>query len=190
MATDEKPKSQKNVHQRKSQKRSKRESRKNQSVLENLVARALGELGSGNPRVQNLHPDDFHVLIDSIVSCFFLNGESPEPGLAALVDYDGLKIELSGDIEFTAIRKDREANYKIVMLPNRTENEDSKELRVSDAIREYDCLEAIAKYQLALQILLTFEDPELVTLAKEHDPKKRDLKLLERRLEERSKGVE
>lgn len=146
-----------------------------------------GELG---PRkVEDIHPEDFQIILDAIANLFFnqKSKKGSKLGIEGFADYDGTKIEFSKDVQYPAIRKDRKNNYKVIVLPDHGDAEDIKQLRVRDAIKDFDCLEAVEKYELCLRIFHTFSEPELVTLAKEYDPLKRDTSLLERRLRERAK---
>jgi hypothetical protein len=146
-----------------------------------------GDLG---PRkVEDIHPEDFQIILDAIAHLFFhqKSKKGCKLGVEGFADYDGTKVEFSKEIQYPAIRKDRKNNYKIIVLPDHGDAEDVKQLRVRDAIKDFDCLEAVEKYELCLRIFHTFSEPELITLAREYDPLKRDISALEKRLRERAK---
>ena len=102
-----------------------------QTPLERMVEGFLkGEIG---PRkVEDIHPEDFQIIIDSIAHLFFFNQKSKKGsklGIEGFADYDGMRVEFSDDVAYPAIRKDRKANYKIIVLPDIKDSEEAKQLR-------------------------------------------------------------
>jgi len=159
-----------------------------QTPLERMVEGFLkGEIG---PRkVEGIHPEDFQIIIDSIAHLFFFqkSKNGGKLGIEGLADYDGMRVEFSDVHAYPAIKKDRKSNYKIIVLPDIKDSEEAKQLRAREAIKEFDCLEVVEKYELCLRIFHTFSESELITLAREYDPLKRDTSALELRLNERAK---
>jgi hypothetical protein len=147
---------------------------------------------SGVKKVEDIHPQDFKIIMDAIVSLFFEHDQQPgkKLGLEGMTDYKGVKIEFSPDVKYPCIRRDRLENYKIIVLPEDGLREDSKVVAAKEALKEFDCLETIEKYELCLRIFNSFSEQELSTLAREYDPYKRDSKQLEERLLERAKKRE
>ena len=143
-------------------------------------------------KVKDIHPQDFKIIMDAIVSLFFEHDHQPgkKLGLEGMTDYKGVKIEFSPDVKYPSIRRDRLDNYKIIVLPEEGQREDSKFVAAKEALKEFDCLETIEKYELCLRIFNSFSEKELSTLAREYDPYKRDTKLIEERLLERAKRRE
>lgn len=146
----------------------------------------------GVKKVVDIHPQDFKIIMDAIVSLFFEHDQTPgkKLGLEGMTDYKGVKIEFSPDVDYPSIRRDRLENYKIIVLPEDGLREDSKIFAAKEALKEFDCLETIEKYELCLRIFNSFSEKELSTLAREYDPYKRDSKQLEERLLDRAKRRE
>jgi len=143
----------------------------------------------GSRKVEDIHPQDFQIILDAIAHLFF-NQKSKKGGklgIEGFADYDGTKVEFSSEIQFAAIRKDRNDNFKIIVLPDNGDSDETKRFRVREAIKEFNCLEAVEKYELCLRIFHTFSEPELIVLAKEYDPLKRNIAPLEKRLHERAR---
>ena len=159
-----------------------------QTPLERMLEGFLkGEVG---PRkVEDIHPEDFQIIIDSIAHLFFFqkSKKGGKLGIEGFADYDGLRVEFSDSLDYPAIKKDRKTNYKIIVLPDTKDSEEAKQIRAREAIKEFDCLEVVEKYELCLRIFHSFSESELIILAKEYDPLKRDTSALELRLRERAK---
>lgn len=147
---------------------------------------------SGVKKVEDIHPEDFKIIMDAIVTLFFEHDHQPgkKLGLEGMTDYKGVKIEFSSDVKYPSIKRDRVENYKIIVLPEDGLREDSKIMVAKEALKEFDCLETIEKYELCLRIFNSFSEKELSTLARDYDPYKRDIKKLEERLLERAKRRE
>lgn len=147
---------------------------------------------SGVKKVEDIHPEDFKIIMDAIVTLFFEHDHLPgkKLGLEGMTDYKGVKIEFSPDAKYPFVKRDRLENYKIIVLPEEGQHENSKILAAKEALKEFDCLETIEKYELCLRIFNSFSERELSILAKEYDPYKRDSKQLEERLLERAKRRE
>ena len=143
----------------------------------------------GHHKVEDVHPEDFKIIADAIAHLFFnqhSNEKGTKLGVEGFVDYAGTKIEFSNDVRYPATRKDPTGNYKIIVLPDSGQSEDMKQILAREALKDFDSLEAVGKYDLCLRIFHTFSEPELILLAKEYDPLKRDTSLLEKRLRERA----
>ncbi len=162
----------------------------NHSPFEKLMT---GILTSGGLRkVEDIHPEDFKIIMDAIFTLFFSHSTSGEQklGLEGMTDYQGIKIEFSKDLKYPSIKKDHNEKYKIIVLPENNESEDSKLLIAKEALKEFDCLETIEKYELCLRIFNSFGEKELSILAKEYDPYKRNTQKLEERLKQRASNRE
>lgn len=158
---------------------------------ESPFERMLGRMLSGDvrsPKIEDIHPEDFRLLMDAIVTLFFNQNtkKGRKVGLEGLTDYEGVRTEFSSDIQYPFTRKDRIDNFKVIVLPENDSSEELKQLRVRETLKEFDCLETVEKYELCLRILHTFSEKELIELAKQHDPFKRDTSKLEERLNHRA----
>lgn len=160
---------------------------RNETPFAKLLETTLrGEIG--HRKVEDIHPLDFEIIIDAIAWRFFNRFSTKEKklGIESFADYDGIKIEFSKDTQYAAIKKDRSGNFKIIVLPDNSDPEEIKQHRAKEALKEFDCLETVEKYELCLRIFHTFNEPELIQIA-HHDPLKRDTTDLEKRLIERAK---
>jgi len=160
------------------------------SPFEKMMSNML--TNGGMKKVEDIHPEDFKIIMDAIVTLFFEHDHQPgkKLGLEGMTDYKGVKIEFSPDVKYPSIRRDRLDHYKIVVLPDDGLREDSKIVAAKEALKEFDCLETIEKYELCLRIFNSFSEKELSTLARDYDPYKRDNKQLQERLIERAKRRE
>lgn len=147
---------------------------------------------NGVRKVEDIHPQDFKIIMDAIVTLFFEHDHQPgkKLGLEGMTDYKGVKIEFSKDVKYPSIKRDRSDHYKIIVLPEDGLKEEAKIIAAKEALKEFDCLETIEKYELCLRIFNSFSEKELSTLAREFDPYKRDIKKLEERLLERARRRE
>jgi len=153
--------------------------------------RMMGTMLSGNvqlPKLEDIHPEDFRIILDATISLFFTQSSKKgrKLGFESLTDYEGTKIEFSKTIKYPITKKDRKNHYKIVVLPDFDQPEEVKYIQAKEALKEFDCLETVEKYELCLRIIHTFSEEELIRLAKEFDPLKRETTKLEKRLNQRA----
>lgn len=143
-------------------------------------------------KIEDIHPDDFRILMDAIVTLFFNQNtkKGRKVGLEGLTDYEGVRIEFSRSIQYPCSRKDRIDNYKVIVLPETDSSEELKQIRAREALKEFDCLETVEKYELCLRIFHSLSEKDLIILAKLHDPLKRDISKLEERLSLRASKSE
>jgi hypothetical protein len=143
---------------------------------------------NGVRKIEDIHPEDFKIIMDAICTLFFSHSGSGEKklGLEGLTDYSGIRVEFSPDINYPSIRRDRVKNFKIVVLPETNQTEEAKIIIAKEALKEFDCLETIEKYELCLRIFNSFSEKELFILARDYDPYKRDVTKLQERLKNRA----
>ena len=139
---------------------------------------------SGIRKIEDVHPEDFKIIMDAICTLFFSHNTTGDKklGLEGLTDYSGIKVEFSPEINYPSIRKDRLQNFKVVVLPDSNQSEEDKIIIAKEALKEFDCLETIEKYELCLRIFNSFSEKELLILARDYDPYKRDISKLQERL--------
>jgi hypothetical protein len=138
----------------------------------------------GIRKVEDVHPEDFKIIMDAICTLFFSHNAAGDKklGLEGLTDYSGVKIEFSPDTHYPSIRRDRIQNFKVVVLPENNQSEEAKIIIAKEALKEFDCLETIEKYELCLRIFNSFSEKELLILARDYDPYNRDISKLQERL--------
>jgi len=142
----------------------------------------------GIRKVEDVHPEDFKIIMDAICTLFFSHNAAGDKklGLEGLTDYSGVKIEFSPDTHYPSIRRDRIQNFKVVVLPENNQSEEAKIIVAKEALKEFDCLETIEKYELCLRIFNSFSEKELLVLARDYDPYNRDISKLQERLTRKS----
>ena len=142
----------------------------------------------GIRKVEDVHPEDFKIIMDAICTLFFSHNAAGDKklGLEGLTDYSGIKVEFSPDTHYPSIRRDRIQNFKVVVLPENNHSEEAKIIIAKEALKEFDCLETIEKYELCLRIFNSFSEKELLILARDYDPYNRDISKLQERLNRKS----
>lgn len=134
-------------------------------------------MSSKSMKVKDIHPEDFLIIMDSILALIFKSD-----GLTKL---KSTRIEFSSRIKYPYSSKNYDENLRTIYLPDNNEPEEIKQLMATEALKSFDCLDVIEKYELCLRIFHSFSEPELTMLAKEFDPYKRDTSKLEERLSKR-----
>ena len=157
-----------------------------QTPFERMVDQILH--GKGKRTVDDISPEDFLIVLDAIANLFFnqKSGAGDTAGIEGFAEDNGLQIEFSRDLKYPATRKAPKGFSKIIVLPDNGDSEETKELRARQALKEFDCLGAIRKYELCVRIFHTFAEAELIELARKYDPLHRDTTQLAQRLTERA----
>lgn len=121
---------------------------------------------------QNDFPvEHFSVLFDCFVHYFYGKEGDNKSGIETLTDFDGLKTEFDVDANYPYLKKDRSGkNFKIVVLPDKKESEERKEILVQQAIKEFDCLENLQVYNLLLKMIQHYDEKLLIDFIQKHDP--------------------
>tara|TARA_Y100000590_G_scaffold430890_1_gene545065 strand:- start:11071 stop:11586 length:516 start_codon:yes stop_codon:yes gene_type:complete len=151
--------------------KNKKASRK-KSPFEHMMENFL----SGNLTSTNDIPvEHFGVLLDCFVHYFYGKGDKNKSSLETLTDFDGLKTEFDRHTLYPYVKKDRsETNFKIIVLPEKSDSEEDKQSLVFRAIKEFDCLENLQIYQLILKIIQHYDEKQLIEFIKKYDPISRD----------------
>ena len=116
----------------------------------------------------------FAVLFDSIYNFFYEKNGNPdgETAFQRITNVSGIKIQFD-KTDFPYSKKDKSGeNYRIIVLPDNGDSIEKKNARVFDAIKEFDCLEAIGIYQLTLTMLNSYlyHPKNLIDFVQKHDP--------------------
>lgn len=119
--------------------------------------------------------DFFGIIFERFYNHFYDKGEgeSGDTAFKRITEVSGIKVEFEKGISLPYSKKDRSGGkYRIIVLPDKGETQEEKDLRTFQILKEFDCLEALGTYQLILSMLNSYlhHPQNLIDFLKKNDP--------------------